>query len=212
MNALVEVGITTRELKLPQADFAFSINYQKGKGPASRIFSATHDFIIACENIDKALLASIDSSIVPVMAVEDIEASSLKVWFRVILHSIDDQALKNMDWKPAIGNFLVKGKYALLKRLSEEEEPLDLPVLTEEIKQLAEETDVRHFDDYPPVSARQLIGAIKDFDKVKDHLSDEDEAYMEVVGEDPVSIDQTVRISVERLEELAARRTEVTTS
>ena len=51
----------------PRADFAFEIDFQRGVGPASRVFSATHDFIRACEALDAELIQSIDSSIETVL-------------------------------------------------------------------------------------------------------------------------------------------------
>ena len=60
----------------PQDDFAFEIDFQKGVGPASRVFAATHQFIKACEALDAELVQSIDSSIETVLVLEDIPSKS----------------------------------------------------------------------------------------------------------------------------------------
>ena len=61
--APVDISVTTRELEPPEADFAFYIDFKKGEGPASRVFAATHDFLKACERLDRDLVTSIDISI-----------------------------------------------------------------------------------------------------------------------------------------------------
>ena len=73
---MAEVTLTTRRPEEPVADFAFYIDFKKGEGPASRVFSATHAFIKPCENLDRELATSIDASIETVMVLEDIEARS----------------------------------------------------------------------------------------------------------------------------------------
>ena len=87
----------------PKADFGFEIDFQRGVGPASRVFTATHDFIKACEALDDELVRSIDSSIETILVLEDIEAGSIKTWLRNSLSAADDDALKTLDWKPLVG-------------------------------------------------------------------------------------------------------------
>ena len=67
-----DITISTRRPEPPQADFAFYIDFKKGTGPASRVFSATHEFIKTCERLDKELVSSIDANIETVMVLEDI--------------------------------------------------------------------------------------------------------------------------------------------
>ena len=98
-------------------DFGFSIDFkaESGIGPASRVFLAMKTFVEACEHIDRALVTSIDSSIKPVIMLEDLREGSLKAFFRMALEALDDQALKELNWKPAIGKYLVNAKYLLLE-------------------------------------------------------------------------------------------------
>ena len=64
---MAEITLTTKKPEPPEADFAFYIDFKRGEGSASRVFSATHDFIRACESLDRELLSSIDSNIETVM-------------------------------------------------------------------------------------------------------------------------------------------------
>ena len=207
----IEVSITTERPELPHADFAFYIDFKRGEGRASRIFSATHEFIKACEKIDRELITSIDANIETVMMLEDIEASSLKTWFRNELRAFDDQALKELDWKSAVGEYLVHAKYIILRWMDQDRDgknisaSSDLPTLRREIQKLASETDVRHIPDYGPVNPSALIRAIKDFEGVKDHLVEGDKASMVLPNEETVGFNLSVRLDVANIEALAIR-------
>ncbi|MCA3269114.1 MAG: hypothetical protein INF44_02065, partial [Thalassospira sp.] len=70
---MATVVLSKKPPKKPQADFAFSIDFQKGEGSASRVFAATHEFIRACEKLDRELVSMIDANIETVLVLEDIE-------------------------------------------------------------------------------------------------------------------------------------------
>jgi hypothetical protein len=205
---MAEVTLTTRKPEPPKADFAFCIDFKRGEGPASRVFAATHDFIRACERLDRQLLASIDSNIETVMVLEDIEAGSLKTWLRNVLHATDDQALKEVDWRPQVGKYLLRAKYLILRWVDDDLAPSDLPALGRDLQRLASESDVRHLPDYSPVRPDALIGAMTDFQRVKAHLVYGDKAS--VISEDDThNMNLTIRWDVEDIEALAIRETQV---
>ncbi len=209
MNS-AEITFTTEKPKLPEADFAFCIDFKKGEGSASRVFSATGEFIKACERLDRELVTSIDSNIETVMVLEDIQAASLKTWFRNIVSSTDDQALKNLDWKKLIGKYLVEAKYAVLKYMdkpTEDEEP-NIQALSQEIHQHAVNADVRHIPDYTPPNPMTLIDAIRDFEGIKDRLHEEDKASMILQDKREAKFNLSTRLDIKRIEALAVRETQ----
>lgn len=192
----------------PKADFAFEIDFAKGVGPASRVFAATHEFIKACEALDAELVQAIDSSIETVLVLEDIQEGSIRTWLRNLLTAVDDDALKTLDWKPLVGQYLVRSKYAVLRFL-DEDGTRQLPDLREEIRRIAADTDVRHMPDYAPPSPAALVGALREFQNVKDYLVDGDKARL--ISQWPTMGDYEfnlqVRIPIDRIEELAIART-----
>lgn len=206
--APAEVTMTTHRPAPPDADFAFYIDFKKGEGPASRVFSATHDFIKACERLDRELVNSIDANIETVMVLEDIEAASLKTWFHNVLRATDDQALKDLDWKPQVGKYLVRAKYVVMRWVDNEEAPRDLVALGREIQSLAAETDVRHLPDYSPPNPTALINAVKDFQGVKEHLVEGDRASIIGPDDEKVDFNLSVRFDIEDIEALAVRETQ----
>lgn len=190
----------------PNADFAFYIDFKRGQGSASKVFAATHEFIVACEKLDRELLKSVDSNIETVMVLEDVEVASLKTWLRNALVAADDDALKDLDWKKQVGKYLVKAKYIVLTWIDDDAAPRDLPALRKELHRLATETDVRHLPAYVPPSPDALIDAVRDFQGVKDRLG---EGYRAKFMSDEGSVEMNLafRWNVEDLEALAVKQT-----
>lgn len=120
------VTLSEKRPPSPRSDFAFEIDFLKGAGSASRVFSATSDFIRACELLDAELVQSIDSNIQTVMMLEDIEVGSIRTFLKTVCEAVDDDALKNLDWRPLVGQYLVKAKYAVI-RWADDEKPEKKP-------------------------------------------------------------------------------------
>lgn len=202
---MATVTLTDREPKAPRADFGFEIDFQRGVGPASRVFTATRDFIKVCEALDDELVRSIDSSIETVLVLEDIEAGSIKTWLRNVLAATEDDALKTMDWKPLVGKYLVRAKYAVIRWIDNDDVPRSLPELRRELQQIASDTDVRHLPDYTPPSPGALVTAIKGFQSVKDQLLPGDRAML-LSSEGDMPFDLTVTLNIDDIEALAVAR------
>jgi hypothetical protein len=202
-----EVTLTSRRPEPPIADFAFEIDFKRCEGSASRVFLAINDFIRGCEQIDAELAHGIDTGIETVLVLEDIEAGSIKVWLRNILRGVEDDALKTLDWKRAVGTYLVRAKYVIIRWLDDESSPKSLPTLAREIQEIAAETDVRHLPDYQAPSPKALLDAARDFAAAKNQLVPGDKAaYIPRDGE-PLEINLSVRWNIEDIEAMAVRET-----
>ena len=199
------ITLADRPPPVPQSDFAFEIDFQRGVGPASRVFAATHDFIRACETLDAALVSSIDAGIQTVLVLEDVESGSIKTWLKTVLETIDDSAIKELDWKKVVGAYLVKAKYVVLRWADDETKPRSLPDLRREIQTIAAQTDVRHLPDYSAPSPESLTSAIRDFQAVKDKLVGGDKARF-ISAEGSLDLNLSVRFSIDDLEALAVAR------
>lgn len=202
---MATMTLTDKEPRSPKADFGFEIDFQRGVGPASRVFTATRDFIRVCEALDDELVRSIDSSIETVLVLEDIESGSIKTWLRNALTATEDDALKTLDWKPLVGKYLVRAKYAVIRWIDDDSAPRSLPDLRRELQQIAQETDVRHLPDYTPPSPGALIDAVKGFQGVKDSLLPGDKARL-LSDDGSIPFDLTVTLNIEDIEALAVAR------
>lgn len=204
---MATITLSDKMPELPEHDFAFEINFVRGTASPSRVFLATHEFIKFCEKLDSALLETIDSSINPLLLLEDIESGSIKTWLKYGLSSVDDSALKNLDWKPLVGKYLVKAKYIIIQWLDRSEENYQpMSSLIDSVKTLAEETNVRHLGDYPRLHPETIINAAKNLQTVKDHLNKDDQAKF-VFQEGEISINLNFRIPIESIESLAVAMT-----
>jgi len=187
------------------ADFAIYIDFEKGRGSPTRVFRAADLMIRALQNLDKTLCGAIDSHIEPIMLLEDLETGSIKAWLKNALQSTDDQALKDLDWKPAVGKYLARAKYAYIRWANKDGG--SIVDLAREIKGIAEETDVKHIPDYAPPSLQDLADSALEIDKAKAQLEPLDRIqYITDKGES-IEFDLAIRWSPEELSELSVRET-----
>ncbi len=100
-----------------KADFCIVIDYKKDSENPSRVFEAMASLIKAFQDFDKDLIKTFDNKIETVLLLEDIEISSLKTWLANVLRGVPDEAVKDLNWKKAVGHYLVKAKYIVVKLL-----------------------------------------------------------------------------------------------
>lgn len=146
------------------ADFCIAIDFQRGSEAPGRVFRALSDLIDAFYAFDLDLVQSIDPKIKPVVLLEDIETGSVKTWLQYALQGIDDDALKRLDWKMAVGPYLVKGKYLLINWLqgkTEIKDRVELKQLEGQLWALAQETKVDHVLTYSPMAPQKLVQGLQ---------------------------------------------------
>ena len=143
-----------------RGDFALQISFPRGMHDPSCLFRAMADLIGAVEDLDDALAESIDARIRPALVLEEIEVSSLRAWIRNLVESIEDDDLRDLNWKRIVGKFLVRAKRAVLEYLRDKEtitSRSELRQLEERILQLARETEVLRIPAYAQVQTSRLL-------------------------------------------------------
>lgn len=138
-----------------QPDFLLTVNFAAGVKNPQRIFFTASECISALQACDQMLLKSFPTSIQPVFVLEQVESGSLKMWLRQLLEAVEDDALKNLDWKPAVGKYLVKGKYFLLKSLEGKKglpSQAELRQISHGLHELAKESDALRLPAYSRVT------------------------------------------------------------
>ena len=163
------------------ADFAFTIDFEKGAGDPRRIFDAASMLLDAFEAVDDAIIGVVDNKIQTLMVLEDVEAESLKVWLKNLLNRVPDEALKDLEWRKAVGHYLVKAKYLILKFCDDEQvgDRNRLDLLREELRELGRETDVRHLPDYAPIHEAKLVASLDQIQNAKRTLGPHDRLLIE---------------------------------
>lgn len=193
----------------PAADFAVVIDFDKAARNPQRIFQTADAIITAFQKFDESLVRSVDASIEPTTVLEDVEAGSLKIWLRTVLEASDDQAIKELDWRPQVGKYLVKAKYILLDFINQRIEATDakgLAQLRSDLNKLAEDTDVRHLPDYAPISSADLISTVSSVSSAKGKLAKTDRLTL-ISNEGEATFDLEVEWSPEKMEDLFIKET-----
>ena len=189
------------------AEFGIRVDFRRGEGNPQRVFQATVAMISALQRLDRALCVSVDMSIEPLMVLEEIEAGSLIVWLKNVLHRIDDQALLELEWKPVIGRYLVRSKYAYINWANKADGERTLMALAREFQKIATETDVKRFPDYAPPSMTQLAEATKGIEQAKSYLVEGDKISYVVPDEPPAEFDLAIQWTDEELYKMLVKET-----
>jgi hypothetical protein len=163
-------------------DFCIKVNFVRGTPNPQHIFKFAAAYIDALQAVDGMLAQAIDSKIKPVMLLEEIESGSIKIWLKQFIENIDDDALKHLDWKPAVGKYLVKAKHLLLEKVGgvkrlESRELLEQ--VAADVNRLARETEVLHMPTYRPVTTLEIANSAKALSEAASMLEEGESASLE---------------------------------
>ncbi len=156
-----------------EADFGVYIDFSKGDHDPKAILGAAHDIIGALDKANQLLAQSLDASVEPVLLLEDIEAGSSLIWLRDAITQVDDQAVKELDWKQQIGKYLVRGKYLIVDFLNKKIEADDtkrIEQLSADLLKLAQETDIKYMHTYTPAPIAQLATTLSELSRARARL------------------------------------------
>lgn len=192
-----------------KADFCLAIDFEKGSKNPSRIFRVMSELIDACHFLDTILVQSIDVKIEPIVVLEDIEIGSLRTWLRQVLETTDDQALKNLDWKPIVGSYLVQAKQIVVKFLEGKTEITDrnqIKELNENLLLSAEETNVMQIPAYSPIPREKLLEGVERISKALEPLDPQDKASF-VTNEITIGFNASFQYLPQKIEDLLIEQT-----
>lgn len=188
-------------------EFIIKIDYEKGSEHPERVFSAMSNMIEAFHELDKCLALSFAVEVKPVLILQDIESGSIRTKIASILKEIDDDALKDIDWKKQIGKYLVKGKHKAIEFLEGKESITSIePVkeLEEQLLALAKESDIQVIPFYIAVPTQKLLETVAGLSRATNPLLDTDRVTL-ISEEGEVSINKKFYISSQVIEELLTK-------
>lgn len=185
------------------------IDFERGADSPSRVFRAMTGLIEAFESIDRELARSIDVKIEPVLILEDIEAGSIRTWLRTVLEAIEDDALKNLDWKPLIGKYLVRGKYLLIDFTKDRTTVTDrreLQEVSQKLLKAAEETNVKRIPHYQPITDVTLAHSVRRISEALEPLRAGDQVRY-VTQEERATFNLEFRFAPDAIDDLLTTET-----
>jgi hypothetical protein len=104
--------------RVPDPDVVvLEVDYEPGTPDPGRVFRSMSTLIEAFVSLDRDLARAVTVSLEPSVVLERVEAGSIRTFLRQVLLQVDDDALRNLDWKPLIGQYLVRAKHRVLKWL-----------------------------------------------------------------------------------------------
>ncbi len=189
-------------------DYEIKVEFSPGSYDPARIFQAMAGLIGAFEEFDDHLAASISARLRPALTLEEVRTSSLVAKLRNILETVDDEALKELDWKKFVGSYLVRGKKFLVEWLRKRENVRsrsELEELRDRLLELARETNVLWLEVYEPIPIKILVADLLRLERSFAPLQESDRALLTVGGEE-IEINISFALSEGPLEELAAER------
>lgn len=187
--------------------FCIQIDYEKNTPNPSRVFKTMMELIDTFQALDYDLIKSIDSKIEPILILEDIEIGSIRTYISNVLKAVDDDAIKNLDWKPAVGKYLVKAKYIIVDLLDGKTRITDkkeIDFARKRILELAEETGVKMFPYYTAIDSADLINGIDRINKSLKHLDKSDTAKF-ITKEDTTSFNLELDFAPKQIEDLLTK-------
>jgi hypothetical protein len=206
----IEPGIVNDEIIT-----GLQIDYEPDSQDPGRIFRAMAQMIDAMHALDVDLAVSISTKIKPVQVLHEIEAGSLKTWLKTVLEHIPDEALRDLNWKVLVGQFLVKGKRRTLKWLGGRDyisNAREIDPLERDLLDLAKETHVLHIPTYAEVPRARLLKDLEMISNSTQVLSPTDKVKL-ITHEGDEPINTGFRLASEDIEDLLTKdieKTEVT--
>lgn len=166
------------------AEFSFTIKFARGRGDPRRVFDSASLLIEGFEELDDTIAQAIDAKLRTTTVLDNVETGSLRVILRTILENIDDQGLKEGEWKKAIGPALVKGKHLAIEALNSDgkEGPKAIGNLREQLDQIVQNTDVKHLPAYAPIHEGKLVASLDKIQDAKRTLGPNDDLIIETDG------------------------------
>lgn len=165
-----------------KVDFCLAIDFDKDSTNPARVFKALSGIIESFEKVDKTLIKAFDIKIEPVLMLEEVEKGSIKVWLAQMLNSIDDDGLKDLEWKKVIGNYLVQAKYILVDFCSKNTEITNkeqILNLEKNIFEEAKKTNINNLDCYNPIDTKSLMGNLKEINNSLQYLNPKDKVIFD---------------------------------
>lgn len=194
--------------KPAKADYCIEIQFEKGSRDPARVFRTMQEMIETFHEFDRSLVKAIDSSIEPVLILEDIESGSIRSWLSNILEAVDDDALKNIDWKPAVGKYLVKAKYFAVDFLNGKTQisnASEVRQLEDKIHEIAKETDVKWLPVYEKIPPKRLLHSLERISSSLSHLQKNDNASYLISDDEKVNFNLEFSLVPESIDDLLTK-------
>jgi hypothetical protein len=193
-----------------KSDFGLKIDFGDDRKNSARFFVALSKLINFCEFVDQTLASSLDSSLQPIILLEDLEKGSLLIWLKTALQLVDDDALSNLSLRKLFGKYAVKAKYILIDFLEKKttiSNADEIQVLQAELINEYEETFGASLSPLT-INQRQITDCIRKYQDALHDLNEDDKVYYLSPSSRPsIQFNRTFDVSPETLEDIITKET-----
>lgn len=189
-------------------DFGIEIQFDNKTESPAKAFRILSEILEALHSVDIDLLGSIDSQIQPITLLEDLQKGSVKGWFKNLLERVPDEGLKDLDWKKAVGHYLVKGKYIIIKFLEKKTAITsreELKILEGDLYTLAKEANVKQIPSYTPIPTAKLVGSIRKISNSLQYADEDSHIIYMASKEEKADFNLEFNFSPESIEDLLTK-------
>ena len=190
--------------------FEIKIEYNKNARNPEVIFNSMAKMIKNMRNFDEMMVASLPAITKVEMELELIEIGSIKARLKTVLESIPDSAIENLDWKNAVGSYLLKGKYYLIEKLNEKDtisNSTDIRELQTGIEKIGE----NELGEKVRISQTKLLENFCDLSDVMKQLNEEDKVIY-ICNSGAAILNKKFDLRMSQIEELINSETEEITT
>ena len=123
------------------------------------------------------------------------------------LEIVDDDSLKNLDWRSIVGKFLVESKYVVIEWTNKNPEDVSsIENLQKDVVKLAKETGVRKLPFYGEINTNDITNISKNINKAKALLSESDKMKY-LTKDDEIEFNLGLQIDTDNIQELLTKET-----
>lgn len=191
------------------ADFCIEVDFKKDSPNPSRVFRTITNLIDTFESLDEKLVHSISGEIKPILLLENVESGSIKTWLKQILQEVDDEALKNLDWKPQVGKYLVRAKYLFIDFIEKNTtitDRADIVELRRKLLGAAEDTQVLRIPVYTPLPDAEIANTLRELSSAVEPLQPGDSVKY-LTNNEQATFNLEFHVSPETIEDLLTEET-----
>jgi len=193
----------------PRGDYGIEVKFERGTDRPAAVFRALSELIETFQEIDQDLARSVTAEIEAVVVLQEVEAGSVRAWLSTVLKSIDDSALKKLDWKEIVGTYLLSAKrrfVAFLEKNQSVSDRAQVAVLERDLLRLAQDTNVRHIPAYQPIPTRRLLTDLSRVSTSLQLLGDGQKAFV-LLDDSSLALNRDFTIPEETIDNLLTAET-----
>ena len=163
----------------PPADMVFTIDFRRDVGSASRVFAATHHFIVMCEKMDAELGQCVGLMRPPRIEVVSVELGSIKTFLRQVLEETEDSAIRDKSAIAFANSFLIVAKRRLLNFFDASDHMQEWERAIKRIHAAGTNGRPAGLPPFRPPRRDKLLNAVRHYEAMKKRLKRGDEAFFE---------------------------------